>query len=492
MPTFRARRPSGIAESIATMLSSSPTLSASDIMKADQLQTDIAHKTALAEKARLEVENERLAHQMRTDPALMTDFAANVAGLTRAQGQGMRDYYGGRDFQATAPVQMDDEGQQLPPAIAQRPAGVTDPQARLFQSTIGAAFGNLLATGKTNAEQLAKAGGELQGQGITQTVQDLIARGDVARASALSQGGKLGSPIKLVENIAGTGATFEPATGAVRTDNPLAASTITKNQRENNKASELAGLLSAAGIDPASPQGQQLFRALAMKTATHAPSASSTTNVVMKQETEEAKAVGKALGESFNDIQKSGADAGSKINRYDRLWQLLEGVNTGKLTPAGTELAAWAESVGIKVDPKLGNKQAARALANELALQLRNPSGGAGMPGAMSDKDREFLVAMTPSLANTAEGNKLLIETAKKLAQRDQQVARLAREYRKKHGSMDPGFYEELQRFADANPLFPQARAGTATPGRTVIDFQDTERRATPRDSSNPRKRVTY
>ena len=44
----------------------------------------------------------------------------------------------------------------------------------------------------------------------------------------------------------------------------------------------------------------------------------------------------------------------------------------------------------------------------EFALELRNPSGGAGMPGAMSDADRNFLASIPPSLANTKEGRALI------------------------------------------------------------------------------------
>ena len=51
-------------------------------------------------------------------------------------------------------------------------------------------------------------------------------------------------------------------------------------------------------------------------------------------------------------------------------------------------------------------------------------------------------------------GNRQLIETAKRLAQRDQQVAQMAREYRKQNGHLDEGFYQQLQQFSEANPLF--------------------------------------
>lgn len=235
-----------------------------------------------------------------------------------------------------------------------------------------------------------------------------------------------------------------------------------------NKPTDFERTAQMAGLSP--EQTQAAARQRLVKETTHAPG----TQVIMTQEREESKAVGKGFGEQFMDIQKSGLDAGGKIARFDRLGQLLDGVSTGKLTPTTTQIAALAQSVGLNIDDKLPAKQAAEALSNEIALQLRNPSGGAGMPGALSDKDREFLVGMTPGIAKTPEGNRLIIETAKKLAKREQEVAKIAREYRKKNGGLDEGFYDELAAYSEKNPLFQAA--GTPAPkqaGPAVGAVQD-------------------
>jgi hypothetical protein len=107
--------------------------------------------------------------------------------------------------------------------------------------------------------------------------------------------------------------------------------------------------------------------------------------------------------------------------------------------------------------------QAARALANQLALEMRNPAGGAGMPGAMSDKDREFLIQMIPSLESDPGAVNKMIEYRVRLEKRSQRVAKMARDYRKKNGKFDEGFFDELQVWSDKNPLFPEA--GQAAPG---------------------------
>lgn len=184
------------------------------------------------------------------------------------------------------------------------------------------------------------------------------------------------------------------------------------------------------------------------------------TTINMGQEKAESKAVGEYFGKQYSEIQSAGYLASNKLNKVSRLNNLLEGVNTGKLTPAGVEIASTAQSLGFTVDPKLGNKQAAEALTNEMALELRNPSGGAGMPGAMSDADRQFLRGMVPGIEKTPEGRKMITESMVKLAKRDQEVAKIARDYRKKKGMIDEGFYEELNAYSAANPLFPAQSSG--------------------------------
>ena len=212
------------------------------------------------------------------------------------------------------------------------------------------------------------------------------------------------------------------------------------------------------------PDGQGGFRmkpgVLSAKTQV-AQAGAGRNNVVFKQEGEESKTVGKFFGDQYAEIQKAGIDAYGKVNRLSRMEQLLSGLETGKFTPAMTEVKSALDSLGIKIDPNLGSAQAAQALSNELALQMRNPSGGAGMPGAMSDADRNFLSATVPGLAKTPGGNRQLIETAKRLAQRDQQVAQMARDYRKQNGHMDEGFYQQLQQFSEANPLFKDMGASS-------------------------------
>lgn len=181
-----------------------------------------------------------------------------------------------------------------------------------------------------------------------------------------------------------------------------------------------------------------------------------------RQESEFGKTVGKAFGDQYADVMKADMAAPFTIAKYDRLGQLLGDVKTGKFKGTIVDLKAAAKAAGFDLSAMgirddVAPAQAARALSNMLALEMRNPAGGAGMPGAMSDKDREFLVQSIPGLENDPAAISTMIDYRKRLAKRDQQVAKMARDYRKKTGLFDEGFYEELAQWSEKNTLFPDA-----------------------------------
>ena len=162
----------------------------------------------------------------------------------------------------------------------------------------------------------------------------------------------------------------------------------------------------------------------------------------------------KDVAEQRKSIMNAGFSAPSTIAKYQQLGKLLEGVDGGSLTATGTNLASAMNSLGFKIDKNLPNKEAAAALGNQMALELRNPANGAGMPGAMSDADRNYLVSMIPNASQSLQGRKQLIEAQIAISQRQAQVATFARNYEKKHGALDNGFFEQMQAWSSANPLF--------------------------------------
>lgn len=165
---------------------------------------------------------------------------------------------------------------------------------------------------------------------------------------------------------------------------------------------------------------------------------------------------------AYGELQEADRSAPGTISKYQRLGSLLSNVNTGKFKTNTAELKAAAKSLGfdlnaVGIGDDVAPSQAAAALSNQLALELRNPTGGAGMPGAMSDQDRVFLQRMVPGLENDPNAIPLMIEYRTRLAQRDQQIAKMARDYKKKSGTFDEGFNDQLAEWANRNALFTDA-----------------------------------
>lgn len=190
-----------------------------------------------------------------------------------------------------------------------------------------------------------------------------------------------------------------------------------------------------------------------------------TTNIDLKGETKEKEAVGKALGEMYADKIALGAKGRQLLDTVTRADQLLEGLNTGALAPTAITAQKYLTALGIPLEVfgdagKLGQAEAAMAVANQMALQLRSTGEGGGMPGAMSDKDREFLVSMAPGLGQTPEGRKLIVDSFKRLAKRQIDEARMAEKWFDEKGTMR-GFNAHMQEYADANPLFAGAKLPT-------------------------------
>lgn len=199
----------------------------------------------------------------------------------------------------------------------------------------------------------------------------------------------------------------------------------------------------------------------------------------IKRAEEEGKGIGKYYGERYADIIKAGDFATLDDDKLTRIEKLLEGVDTGAFKGTTTDLKKAAKAAGMDLEAlgitdDVAPVEAARALSNEMALQARNPAGGAGMPGAMSDADRQFLAGMQPGIETTPEGRKLMIQTRKALNKRAREVAKLAVKYRKENGRLDEDFTQVLQDFSEKNPIFhavtDDASYATVPSGQAFVD----------------------
>lgn len=167
------------------------------------------------------------------------------------------------------------------------------------------------------------------------------------------------------------------------------------------------------------------------------------------QESEQSKVYGKALGEQRATIMNMGIEAPKRLAQVDRMEELLAGIEGGRLAPAMTDVQSSLNSVGIKVGSNLGSKEAAEALAVEMALKMRPPGSG-----PMTDKDFDNFLRTAPSLAKSAEGRRQITSTVRAAIERDLQAADFMRQYSEaNNGVIDDRFFQQLQNFYVQNPV---------------------------------------
>lgn len=175
-----------------------------------------------------------------------------------------------------------------------------------------------------------------------------------------------------------------------------------------------------------------------------------------KAREKELSTVSEGYAKQYTDVQKSASSAQNTLGILDNVERNLEGYNTGKLTPAAKEIAAWVKPLGISIDENLPRKEAFEKTVNQLTLNLKNAGGENNMPGSLSDSDRKFLETQAPSLSNTPEGNRLVIDYYRRVANRQLEMAKQADVYFEQNGTYK-GFRKQWDEYAKANPLFGKA-----------------------------------
>jgi len=177
--------------------------------------------------------------------------------------------------------------------------------------------------------------------------------------------------------------------------------------------------------------------------------------------TEGEKTYSVESAKQYADLSKTYRDswvnAGRMNGMLDTLDQLYKdpNVTSGGLADNITGLKGIAASLNINIAGK-SSEDAIKSITNRFALELRNPSGGAGMPGSMSDSDRNFLSSIPPTLSNTPAGRELISYTMRAVNNRDKQIANLAQLYEEKNGRLDTKFITEMRKWSDSNPIMDE------------------------------------
>ena len=165
MPTFRSRPSGDLTSSVANLVrSGAGRLGPLDMMRADMAAAQTARNLSLAEKARLEAEEMRLADARRADPNAGVDYATNAAGMDYQQGPQLMRHLRG---------EMDPNPQGYEDASGNLYGDMRAPEPKLqpgqrgrFQSALAAHAAALLGNGKTNAQQMTGAAGNITEQAL--------------------------------------------------------------------------------------------------------------------------------------------------------------------------------------------------------------------------------------------------------------------------------------------------------------------------------------
>jgi hypothetical protein len=166
------------------------------------------------------------------------------------------------------------------------------------------------------------------------------------------------------------------------------------------------------------------------------------------------KTVGEGYGKRFLDIQEQSQSATRALTALDVMEQAISDPGFYSGVGAGSVQTLKRLGASLGMDPEgISSMETFNAMSKQAALDAMGGSLGTGF----SNADRDFVIDQVPNLGNTPQGNQQLVTIQRKLNQRKQQIASLAREYAgQNEGRIDAGFDDFLAKWAEANPLFPK------------------------------------
>lgn len=246
------------------------------------------------------------------------------------------------------------------------------------------------------------------------------------------------APTSLQSNLQSAG---------LRPGTPEYQRAVMENVNPGQRPTSTMQNLQAAGFTPGTPEYRQ-----AMLDATRS---GTTVNVGAGEKTWDTESA-KLFAKRYDDISAGAMNAQQMLGMYDLAEQALSsGVRTGVGGEAELSLRQLGAAMGMDTNSeKLAGGELIRAVQNRMALTMRSPEGGMGMPGALSDRDIKFLKDSQIGIDRSPEGNKAMLAAFRAMEQRKVQVAQLADDYIAQNGRLDAGFNRSVREFAESNPLF--------------------------------------
>lgn len=245
--------------------------------------------------------------------------------------------------------------------------------------------------------------------------------------------------------VVGAGGALVSPDGSVLYTNP---------RPEGDLPGDLRAVLWASGVDPDRMTPEQRSRILD-RYQQLAKSRASQVNIDT-QPKQEQKGLTAIDIDQYEGITKDATLAESRLNSLAVMEGLLnDGMQTSKFDALLHPLRNYAAGVGLANAENAGQQELFRGLANKIALEMKG-----GLTGHMSDRDIIFLQNQAPQLGNTVEGNRLIIEVLRRVAQRQIELADEADKFYQQNGTMT-GWRAHRRAWAKANPIdITDLRAG--------------------------------
>lgn len=204
-------------------------------------------------------------------------------------------------------------------------------------------------------------------------------------------------------------------------------------------------------------QGKTPDEAAEMARAGAGGSVTNVSTALPAQENAYDKGLGEWAVKTYTGVQDAAASASDQIANLSRMEVLMNDPNfrSGTGTDAVVSMQKLVEALGGN-PADVGSVEAFRAASTQAVMAQLGGSLGAGF----SNADRDFIMGMTANLDNSIQGNRIIIEAQKRIAQRKIELARLADEYIAKNGRLDQNWPQTMRKYAETYPLFTSGGGG--------------------------------
>jgi hypothetical protein len=183
-------------------------------------------------------------------------------------------------------------------------------------------------------------------------------------------------------------------------------------------------------------------------------------SIDQKGESAATTAYGSGIGKAAEVRDQVAEQAFNQNIDLDQMAQAIkQGSQTGWGEQSMLNFKEAAQTVGQKTgwwDVKdLSGQELIRRTSNVMAMQARNPQGGLGLPGNISNKDLEFLTNSVPGLAISEQGNLKIIDSMKKVNTLKVAIAKEQAKIIKEHKGVVPtDMNSRLMEFAQNYKVF--------------------------------------